>query len=165
MLRLVPLVLLSMACAQPRLARRDVGTSRATQQDVFETGYHHEAILYPYQHVLDEATLLSVPPSVACIALTLRDVYDNPLADFDPIIVIDGERLRPTIAGGLAERGACMADVCMTTRRARLCAAVPPTLRGDRIELRMVHPYLVYRSDVTGRRTRYELVFTWWLAD
>lgn len=165
---LVSILVLAVACTQPKLARRDVGTPRARQADVFETptGYHHEAILYPYDRVVDEATLISAPPGDTCIAVTMRSVDDIAIGDYAPVIVVNHERLTPTIAGEQADGETCADNVCTTTRRARLCAKPLTTSQGAQIELRMVHPYLVYRSDVVANRVeRYELVFTWRLAD
>ena len=144
---LVSILVFAVACAQPKLARRDVGTPRARQADVFETGYHHEAILYPYDRVVDEAMLISVPPADTCIAVTMRSVGDIAIADYAPVIVVNHEPLTPTIAGEHADRETCADNVCTTTRRARLCAKPSTASREAQIELRMVHPYLVYRSD------------------
>ena len=170
------LVVALFGCASDRLAvkRAQLGTPAARQVGSFHTDYHRELTPPNVDEAAldDEATLVDD----RCVDLTIRDVQDVGIVLYEPVFIVDGVRVEPSIenekasslilpAGAKVESGAdCdqrigmdVAAFCVVIRTARLCA---PSA-GNAIELKLVHPTLVNRSKVSTRVTRFWLTFAW----
>jgi hypothetical protein len=167
-----------IACHAERvtLSRAQLGTPAARQIGSFGTPGGHRELTpsnVPEAALDDEAVLVRASGAETCIDVTLRSEQDSEVSAFAPVFVLDGARITPAIADERASTiavpegskpEACAQDTlgpvaafCVAVRTARLCAP-----RGARaVELRLVHPSLVYRSDVTTTHRRYELAFAW----